>query len=134
MFVSRRTPRNHENTLVGGRLAVPWFHIAPTGVGQALTPTHFQSSRSCPPADGHPETMKIARRRTDVARASRPHHDFQSSEGLTFKSIASTGGIGSNHNTYSSLVTVHRSPVLAAVVGCPLRPGVGFDVDLLKVG
>jgi len=32
----------------------------------------FQSSSPCPSADGHPETMKFARRWTDVARASRP--------------------------------------------------------------
>ena len=31
-----------------------------------------QGSRSCPSADGHPETMKIARRWTDMVRASRP--------------------------------------------------------------
>jgi hypothetical protein len=34
--------------------------------------SHFHGSRSCPSANGHPETMKIARRWTDVARASRP--------------------------------------------------------------
>jgi hypothetical protein len=33
----------------------------------------FQGCRSCPSSDGHPETMKIERRWTDVVRASRPH-------------------------------------------------------------
>jgi len=32
----------------------------------------FLSSRSCPSADGHPETMKTTRQWTDVVRASRP--------------------------------------------------------------
>jgi hypothetical protein len=45
----------------------------PAPPGATLPSRHvLQSGRSCPSADGYPETMKMGRQWTDVARASRP--------------------------------------------------------------
>jgi len=47
-------------------------HPPPPAPPPAEEGSHFQGSRSCPSAYGHPETMKIGRQWTDVVRASRP--------------------------------------------------------------
>jgi hypothetical protein len=54
-------------------------HPPPPAPPPAEEGSHFQGSRSCPSAYGHPETMKIGRQWTDVVRAGRPPHNFQSS-------------------------------------------------------
>jgi len=64
---SKRTHFRAEKAVIGAPESGVWKRCR-----RKRNDSAFQSSRSCPSADGHPETMKITRRWTDVVRASRP--------------------------------------------------------------
>jgi hypothetical protein len=64
---SKRTHFRAEKAAIGAPESGVWKRCC-----RKRNDSAGQSSRSCPSTDGHPETMKITRRWTDVVRASRP--------------------------------------------------------------